>query len=135
MLGNAEDEVVVEVLLLVAVVLAVALGSRVDVPWVPISMVTDPDVLVETPVAFAVAVESVLSVMVVVTEAYVTEPVAWSMVKASTVPDTVVKAALASVEVVEVEVAEVESEADVVVVESAQAAVSSTAAIQNDRIV
>lgn len=93
---------------------AVALGAKVVVPWLPTSMVTVPEVVVYTSVAFLVTVpvrvfESVDNMRVVVTEGYVTDPVAPSMLRGSTVPEMVT---IAAVSVSEAEV--VEDEDDVV---------------------
>jgi hypothetical protein len=81
-------------------------------------MVTVPEVVVYTSVAFLVAVpemelESVDKVTVVVTEGYVTDPVAPSMLRGSTVPERVT---IAAVSVSEAEVVEDEDDAVVVVV-------------------
>lgn len=129
--GNGVVEVV-----LVAVVLfleAVALGAKVVVPWLPTSMVTVPEVVVYTSVAFLVTVpvrvlESVDRMMVVVTDGYVTDPVAPSMLRGSTVPERVTMAA------VSVSEAEVDVEEDAVVVDWAKAPVSRATTIHSERI-
>lgn len=129
--GKGTVEVVI-----VAVVLfleAVALGARVVVPWLPTSMVTVPEVVVYTSVAFLVTVpervfESVGKVTVVVTEGYVTDPVAPSMPRGSTVPETVT---IAGVSVSEAEVVEDE---DDVVVDWAKAPANRATAIHSERI-
>lgn len=97
-------------------------------------MVTVPEVVVYTSVTFpdlvgvpGMVLESVVDkVTVVVTEGYVTDPVAPSMLRGSTVPERVTIAAVSEAEVVVEEAA--------VVVESANAPVSSAAAIHSERI-
>lgn len=129
--GKGAVEVVV-----VAVVLfleAVALGAKVVVPWLPTSMVTVPEVVVYTSVAFLVTVpervfESVGKVTVVVTEGYVTDPVGPSMLRGSTVPEMVT---IAAVSVSEAEVVEDE---DDVVVDWAKAPANRATAIHRERI-
>lgn len=110
--GKGVVEVVLEAVVLFLE--AVALGAKVVVPWLPTSMVTVPEVVVYASVAFLVTVpvrvfESVDKMRVVVTEGYVTDPVAPSMLRGSTVPEMVT---IAAVSVSEAEV--VEDEDDVV---------------------
>jgi hypothetical protein len=112
---------------------AVALGAKVVVPWLPTSTVTVPDVVVYTSVAFLVTVpervfESVDKVTVVVTEGYVTDPVAPSMLRGSTVPEMV------TIAVVSVSEAEVVEDEDDVVVDWAKAPVNRATAIHSERI-
>lgn len=77
----------------------VALGAKVDVVWLPTSKLTVPEVVVYISVAFCVPVlvrelESVDRVTVVVTEGYVTDPVAASILRGSIVLERVTMAAV-----------------------------------------
>lgn len=126
----------------------VAFGAKVDVVRLPTSKVTVPEVVVERAVAFPDAddadfmeLESEDTVMVVVTDAYVTEPVAPSMLRGSMVLDSIsneteseAEEAEEAEEVVEEVEEEVEEDDDCVVVDWANAPVSSAAAIHNERI-
>lgn len=117
----------------VAVVLlieAVALGARMVAAWLPTSTV-----VVVTSVVFLVTVpemvlESVDKVIVVVTEGYVTDPVAPSMLRGSTVPERVTMPALS---VSEAEL-KVEDEEDAAVVDCTRAPVSRATAIHSEGI-